>query len=139
MSATTYVIHDSTGKIISFGECDGSAVQLQAVPQGCTLLEGVKGHWDTHYVNNNAVVDKPTRPSSNHVFDYATKSWQPDATYALAQVRSLRNSLIAQTDWTQLSDIPAETKALWEPYRQALRDVTNQPDPFNIVWPTPPQ
>ena len=138
MSATTYVIYDAAGKIVSFGECDEAVVQLQAVPQGCTLLEGAQGHWDTHYVDAGVVVKKSTRPSDNHVFDYATKSWQPDAAYAIDKVRSLRNSLIAQSDWTQLSDIPAETKALWEPYRQALRDITNQ-DPFNIVWPTLPQ
>jgi hypothetical protein len=138
MSATTYVVYDATGKIVSFGECDESVVSIQVVPSGCMLLEGATGRWDTHYVDNGVVVEKPARPSSNHVFDYETKSWQPDATYALAQVRSVRNNLIAQSDWTQLSDIPAETKALWEPYRQALRDVTSQ-DPFNVVWPTPPQ
>lgn len=38
-----------------------------------------------------------------------------------------------------LADIPAQTKSLWEPYRQELRDVTSQSDPFNIVWPTLPQ
>lgn len=27
----------------------------------------------------------------------------------------------------------------WCDYRQALRDITNQPDPFNIVWPTKPE
>jgi hypothetical protein len=32
----------------------------------------------------------------------------------------------------------APTKEVWAAYRQALRDVTLQPDPFNIVWPTPP-
>jgi hypothetical protein len=55
-------------------------------------------------------------------------------------VRNKRNQLLQQSDWTQLSDISAETKALWEPYRQALRDITEQPGyPFSIVWPTPPQ
>lgn len=137
MSATTYVVYDATGKIVSFGECDASVVSIQPVPSGCTLLEGATGRWDTHYVDNGAVVEKPTRPSNNHVFDYETKSWQLDAAYALEQVRSTRNNLIAQSDWTQLADISAATKALWEPYRQALRDITSQ-DPFNIVWPTPP-
>ena len=32
---------------------------------------------------------------------------------------------------------PEEVQA-WRTYRQQLRDVTSQPDPFNIVWPTPP-
>jgi len=54
-------------------------------------------------------------------------------------VREKRNKLLTDSDWTQLPDIPQATKDLWEPYRQELRDVTNQPDPYNITWPTPPQ
>jgi len=36
--------------------------------------------------------------------------------------------------WTQLSDSPVD-KAAWATYRQALRDITTQVDPFNIKWP----
>ena len=28
--------------------------------------------------------------------------------------------------------------AAWAAYQQALADITEQPDPFNIIWPTPP-
>lgn len=55
------------------------------------------------------------------------------------QVLTERKAKLVASDWTQLADIPAETKALWEPYRQALRDITSQPNyPFNITWPNPP-
>lgn len=56
------------------------------------------------------------------------------------KVREQRNSLLAQSDWTTLPDSPLsqEQKQQWIVYRQALRDVTIQPDPFNIVWPTKP-
>lgn len=54
-------------------------------------------------------------------------------------IRSRRASLLAETDWTQLPDVPLATKTLWAEYRQALRDITLQPDPRNIIWPTPPQ
>ena len=53
-------------------------------------------------------------------------------------MRKKRNALLAASDWTQLPDVPLETKEAWAAYRQALRDITEQPDPFNIVWPTPP-
>lgn len=53
-------------------------------------------------------------------------------------VRDQRNALLAQSDWTQLPDVPLATKEAWATYRQALRDITDQSDPFNIVWPTPP-
>lgn len=54
-------------------------------------------------------------------------------------VRARRAVLLAETDWTQLPDVPLETKNLWAEYRQALRDITQQPDPRNIIWPTAPQ
>ena len=52
-------------------------------------------------------------------------------------VRNQRNSLIAATDWTQLSDVPQSIKDKWVPYRKALRDVPQQAGfPFSVVWPT---
>ncbi len=53
-------------------------------------------------------------------------------------VRQTRNELLAECDWTQLSDIPQTTKDLWSTYRQELREITNQPNPFNIEWPVKP-
>lgn len=54
-----------------------------------------------------------------------------------ASVRSDRNAHLSACDWTQLPDAPVDTAA-WAEYRQALRDITEQADPFNIVWPTEP-
>jgi hypothetical protein len=52
-------------------------------------------------------------------------------------VRAERNKLLANCDWTQLPDASADAAA-WAVYRQALRDITDQSDPFNIQWPTTP-
>lgn len=54
--------------------------------------------------------------------------------------RAERNALLTACDWTQLSDAPLTNvqTAQWATYRQALRDITAQPDPFNIVWPQAP-
>lgn len=54
------------------------------------------------------------------------------------EIRLQRNELLGECDWTQLSDVPMETKSVWITYRQNLRDITNQTDPFNIVWPVKP-
>jgi hypothetical protein len=54
------------------------------------------------------------------------------------EVKLIRNEMLLECDWTQLSDIPTETKELWQPYRQSLRDITSQNNPFNIVWPDKP-
>lgn len=55
-------------------------------------------------------------------------------------VRAERNSKLSASDWTQLDDTPLTNTAKqeWATYRQALRDITTQPDPFNIVWPELP-
>ena len=54
------------------------------------------------------------------------------------EVRSQRNDMLAACDWTQLPDAPVDA-ATWGQYRQALRDITAQSDPFNIMWPQPPE
>lgn len=61
----------------------------------------------------------------------------PDYDAQWALVRAERNAKLAASDWTQLNDAPVDHSA-WAIYRQELRDITNQPDPFNIQWPTPP-
>jgi hypothetical protein len=62
-----------------------------------------------------------------------------DPVKAAFQIRSLRDYLIAQTDWTQASDIPSATKEKWVAYRQALRDITQQSTfPTTVIWPTEP-
>ena len=55
-------------------------------------------------------------------------------------IRSRRNIELSESDWTQVLDSPftPEEKEEWRLYRQALRDITLQTDPFNIVWPVKP-
>ena len=53
-------------------------------------------------------------------------------------IRETRNELLTECDWTQLADIPSETKVIWSEYRQSLRDITSQTNPFNITWPVKP-
>ena len=54
------------------------------------------------------------------------------------QVRQQRNQLLAGSDWTQLPDVPLPLKTVWASYRQALREITQQSDPFEIAWPARP-
>ena len=53
------------------------------------------------------------------------------------QNRGLRNSLLAQTDWTQVPDGPlsAQDKSSYAEYRKQLRDMSDFQDP---IWPLPP-
>tara|TARA_B100000927_G_C16446770_1_gene462119 strand:- start:68 stop:325 length:258 start_codon:yes stop_codon:yes gene_type:complete len=57
----------------------------------------------------------------------------------LDNLRNHRNSLLAETDWTQNGDVPVDTKNKYEPYRQELRDITKKYQNLEgAVWPTPP-
>jgi len=52
-------------------------------------------------------------------------------------IRTQRNQMLKDSDWTQVADVPVD-KAAWATYRQGLRDITTQADPFAIQWPTNP-
>jgi hypothetical protein len=52
-------------------------------------------------------------------------------------IRSQRNQILKDSDWTQVADVPVD-KTAWAIYRQGLRDITTQANPFNIVWPEAP-
>ena len=52
--------------------------------------------------------------------------------------RSVRNRLLLESDWTQLSDSTVN-KELWATYRQELRDLTNYSGNIeDVVFPENP-
>ena len=57
------------------------------------------------------------------------------------KIRTERNFLLADSDWTQMPDYTSETKESWAIYRQALRDITthtNFPNLEDADWPVKP-
>lgn len=59
----------------------------------------------------------------------------------LQLLRSERDDLLAQSDWTQVLDSPLTDakKTEWATYRQALRDLPSTTTDFaNPVWPSQP-
>jgi len=57
------------------------------------------------------------------------------------QTRNRRNTLLTESDWTQVADAPVD-KAAWATYRQALRDIpthANFPNLTETDWPTKPE
>ena len=73
----------------------------------------------------------------------AWKATQPDPAEAkAAEVRSQRDDLLRDSDWTQMPDSPLSEseKEAWKGYRQELRDVPQQEGfPEAVTWPTLPE
>lgn len=78
------------------------------------------------------------------VWSNTTRTWNETRTaeeILLQQwsgIRTQRDMLLKDCDWTQLPDVPTATRDVWTAYRQALRDITTQTDPLNISWPVAP-
>lgn len=55
--------------------------------------------------------------------------------------RSIRDKLLAESDWTQVNDnaLSQERRDQWKAYRQELRDISSQPEfPNKVAWPMLP-
>lgn len=72
-----------------------------------------------------------------------------DTEDAWDKIRSKRNQLLTESDWTQLADVPwsgleitdsdINLKILWSEYRQRLRNITSDfKSPFDVVFPIKP-
>tara|TARA_B100000073_G_scaffold111462_1_gene89926 strand:+ start:3111 stop:3467 length:357 start_codon:yes stop_codon:yes gene_type:complete len=57
----------------------------------------------------------------------------------LNALRSERNLLLQQSDWTQNRDVTLSNDADWKTYRQSLRDITKTYKSLaDVKWPTEP-
>jgi len=141
ISFTTYLI---TGEIIGSGICQESTLELQGNPQkGILVMEGASDY-NTQYVDNGQIINKPSKPvNGEYLFDYTNKTWVPNSSKQEAVIKMLRNDLLAKSDWTDTASAPTrlgtEIYNAWQEYRQLLRDIPQQSGyPYNVVWPTPP-
>lgn len=87
----------------------------------------------------NTFIARTKAPKGNSFFDYNLEQWVFDFESAWTSIRNERNRLLNSTDWTELptsqSTMLANEKTAYSQYRQALRDITLQMDPENIIWP----
>ena len=112
-----------------------------------SLIKGVESHGGavaffrqggTHYAQAHG----PVEGMDGWVYTVAVEPLTPEEIEARndaqwAKVRAERNVKLSECDWTQLQDAPVDAAA-WATYRQALRDITLQSDPFAIEWPLSP-
>ena len=102
--------------------------------------QDANGNWVEKYVARDMFADTTdddgvTTTKSEHETAYQAGL---DAVTA-ASVRSQRDVLLAETDWTGMSDVTMASAMTT--YRQALRDITDHADFPNLegsAWPTKP-
>tara|TARA_R100000544_G_C2173945_1_gene33598 strand:- start:89 stop:388 length:300 start_codon:yes stop_codon:yes gene_type:complete len=59
---------------------------------------------------------------------------------SLNHLRNTRTQKLETTDWSQLEDVPEETKLKYKNYRQSLRDITiDYINVDSVVWPEEPK
>lgn len=109
---------------------------------------------DAGYVSVDA---PPTYENKTHRLDWTGSEWSvvglttSEIAYATenqwALVRSDRDQMIKNIEWKisrNLSEVrlgvttTTDSISDLDAYIQSLRDITNQSDPYNITWPTPP-
>lgn len=134
-----YIQYDvQTGKIFVSGITDEAAI---AGRSGFMVVDRIIDN--TQYkVENGQIVAIPPKPGIYYYYDYTTSQWVYDEQENADAVINQRNYLLYQSDWTQIPNNPLtpQIQQEWAVYRQALRDIPQQPGfPANVVWPTPPQ
>lgn len=95
------------------------------------------------YFENNTLFSKPDKPNGEYTFNYDIKQWEFDRAAAETKALDKRNQLLAEGPdrispmwWSSMEQ---EEQQSWTDYRQALLDITSQPNyPQEIVWPTKP-
>lgn len=124
-----YIYYDVNGIVLGVLPVENSTIFGDAmVLAHNSSVEEKK--WIGKQVSNNVLVD---RTVANERKQDEINRWE--------NVKNARNELLSKTDWTQLTDspIPAELKAEFATYRQALRDLPQSTDnPDKIVWPVKP-
>tara|TARA_Y100000114_G_C11599416_1_gene249664 strand:- start:28 stop:471 length:444 start_codon:yes stop_codon:yes gene_type:complete len=96
--------------------------------QATQKLNSVTAFIDGDYVKEYEVVSLTTDEKT----EVDNVQWE--------KIREERTQKLKDSDWTQVSDSPLDSskKTEWQTYRQSLRDITTQSDPFNITWATEP-
>jgi hypothetical protein len=98
-------------------------------------IEEINGNYFTKYIVGPVFTDNESQTAVEQLANYKSNI---DAQQAAA-VRQQRDQLLKDSDWTQTKDSPDAVDVLWQPYRQALRDITTQEGfPQNVTFPDKP-
>lgn len=103
-------------------------------------IEEINGQWFTKYVVGPVFTDYTDSEGVIHTAAEQEADYKLRIdTQAAESVRSQRNRLLSESDWTQSRDVLLNNDSDWITYRQELRDITSQEGfPHNVTWPEKP-
>ena len=136
-----FIIYNSEGRILRVGNClDGDLHYQNGVDE--YVMEG-KADFFTQYIKDDTIVDMPEKPAGEYVFNYSTEQWVFNTEKATKDALNKRNQLLREGPdrispmwWNSMTEAQ---QTEWTMYRQALLDITAQPEyPEFIVWPIKP-
>lgn len=141
MKTVNVYFYENNGRIVRVGSMSESSIELN-LADGLSYGVG-DAVIDRYFVENGQLVEMPDKPGENYIFEYTSKTWQPDLVLAESSALAKRNQLLADGPdrvnpmwWASMS--AADQTAVTE-YRQALLDITQQPGyPLEITWPDLP-
>ena len=129
--------------VVTANSLDSVVASETMVNISSNFLNGIKQETlhKTHYYQGGVLFKYPTAPVGPSTFNFETMQWDQDNQLAWELVKRDREQLLKGSDWmvTKAVELGEPMPAGWAAYRQALRDLTLQVDPNNIVWPTAPQ
>lgn len=137
-----FICYLPNGKITKTGNCEDDLIVFQ--PQGEELvMEGIVP-WSNAYVEDGIVKLMPESPGEYYIFNYDTKQWEFNQQLAISKIAYTRDTLLANGPdrinpiwWASMTE---QQQNSWIQYRQALLDITSQPNyPYSVVWPIKPQ
>ena len=118
------VIINESGMVIAvYNMLMNISIEPVAGP-GQTLIElpeNIVGEALTHIIDGKFIIDQSS----------IDLQW--------LSIKTLRNRLLSECDWTcSVTDYCPWNKSDWVVYRQALRDMSKAPNPFQVIWPITP-
>ena len=115
--------------VYTYAHPDTVAVEYEGVPpHGARLVDG-------------QVVLPATPPPTQWHYPTQDGGWaiEPDVAWALVRAERLRRLALSDVVVTRAQERGEPVPPQWLAYRQALRDITEQPDPERIQWPVAPE
>ena len=128
-----------------FDKTNKVAISYGPVPETWRNITGLTDEYESNYIDLN---------HAGHNFGFLTEEQalaEGANSTQLAEVKSNfetvqwnlvrieRNNKLRDCDWTELPSASLsksdDWKQTWANYRNDLRNITTQQDPFNVVWP----